>query len=50
MMKEPLLIVFLCFISSELTRPLEPIFREIKEIQRQDREDAVWLMPEHYFK
>jgi hypothetical protein len=49
-MKEPLLIVFLCFVSSELIKPFEPILRQIKEIKRQDREDMIWLTPEHYFK
>jgi len=49
-MKEPLLIVILCVISSELMRPLEPLFREVREIQRQDSEDIVRLLPENYFK
>ena len=49
-MKELLLIVILCVISSELMRPLEPLFREVREIQRQDSEDIVRFLPENYFK
>jgi len=49
-MKEPLLIVILCVISSELMRPLETLFREVREIQRQDSEDIVRFLPENYFK
>lgn len=49
-MKEPLLIVILCFLSSELMQAFDPLFREAREIQRQDSEDIARFSPENFFK
>jgi len=48
-MRELVLVCLTCVIGWGLAQGFTSA-REIKEIQRQDREDMIWLTPEHYFK